>query len=126
MLKTVARDYILDFANDPMRKYWTLYDISSSIVAAFVQYLANNPNSVLSKQGHEIATLASSIANYAIKGISSTFEGSKMSEDGNERILLLADIVGILYPILAFKGEAIDDGWRDVYKRVLVYSALFR
>jgi hypothetical protein len=116
----VTKYYILDFADDPMRKYWTLYDISWRIVAAYVQCLADNPD----ETGDDIAALASSIANDAIEKISRTFDSSKMKKDDNERTLLLADITGILYPLLAFRKEVIDDEWRNVYKHILVNSAL--
>lgn len=119
LLREVARHCIRDFANDTTRKYWTLYDISWSIVAAFVQCLANGP----SRMGHDIATLASSIANYAIEEINE-FDSSHMNNNGTKETLLLADIVGILYPIC--KGEMIKNRWRDVYNHILVYCVLFR
>lgn len=116
----MTKDYIENFADDPLKKYWTLYDISWRIVAAFVQFLANNPD----ETGDDIAILASWMANYTIEAINRTFDRSEMKKDGNERTLLLADVVGILYPILAFRRKVVDEGWRDVYKYILVYHAL--
>lgn len=118
LLREVARPCIQDFANDTTRKYWTLYDISWSIVAAFVQCLANGPSRI----SHDMTALASSIANYAIEEIIG-FGSSQMNNNGTKEILLLADIVGILY--LICKGEMIDNRWRDVYNHKLVFCALF-
>ena len=118
LLREVARHCMRDFANDTTRKYWTLYDISWSIVAAFVQCLANGPSRI----GHDIATFASSIANYAIEEING-FDSFEMNNNGIKETLLLADIVGILY--LICKGEMIDSRWRDVYNHILVYCVLF-
>ena len=105
-----------------MRKYWTLYDISWSIVAAFFQCLANNQD----ETGHDIATVAASIADYAIEEINRTFDSSKMNKDCNERTLLLVDIIGILHLIPVYRGKVIDDRCRDIYKCILVHSVLLR
>lgn len=116
----MARDCVLNFADDSMRRYWTLYDISWSIVAACIQCLANNPN----RTDDGITTLASSIVKYTIEKIKNLLENSTTTTVDINRTLLLADIVGILHPILVLKGEVVDDAWRCVYTNVLVRSAL--
>lgn len=117
----MARDCTLNFADDLMRSYWILYDISWAIVAAFIQCLANNPHGT----DDGITTLASLIVKQAIEKIKNLSENSETNQADNAGKLLLADIVGILYPILAFKGEVVNDAWRHVHANFSVCSALW-
>lgn len=81
-----------------------MYDISWSIVAAFTQCLANQENIDHS----QFIALALSIENQAM---------NNESQDDYHRIFLLANIVRILDPVLAFQGGMEEEGRNRVMNK---------
>lgn len=67
--------------------------------------------------------MASSIVKQAIEEIKNLSKKTKTNQAIKDQTILLADIVGILHPVLARKGEVIDDAWRSVYANISVCSA---
>ncbi|KAI9776812.1 MAG: hypothetical protein M1839_009363 [Geoglossum umbratile] len=108
LLLRISNRYIDGFFNDPHGKYWDLYDISWSIVAAFLQCQAVKAN----ENAQEFFILATEIAN----GVMS--EARKEPEDA-ETCALLLDIVELLHPVLVTKVGQSEGTWRTSYDRIL-------
>jgi hypothetical protein len=109
-LTEVARGCTTDFISDPTGKYWTLYDISWSIVAAFIQCHATGEN----VEEYNFGTLATDIANLAMQ------EARKMLHYTKEWVPLLVDIIEVLSPILAANVGGDRPPWKDAYEIILV------
>ncbi|KAH0536833.1 hypothetical protein FGG08_006331 [Glutinoglossum americanum] len=115
-LLRVATECAADFLNDTSFKYWTLYDISCSVVAAYIQHRAAAEDAVsedaifddhtsedaaggddASETAKLLGTLAAKIADNAIAEALRVYG---MSGGGERSAVLLMDIIEVLNPIL--------------------------
>ncbi|KAH0556772.1 hypothetical protein GP486_005440 [Trichoglossum hirsutum] len=107
-LLNMANEYINNFFSDPHSKYWALYDISWSIVAAFIKSRAVKADANV----QEYFSLATEIAD----GIMA--EACKGPEDA-ETCALLLDIVESLHPILVAGTGQREGTWQASYEKIL-------
>ena len=103
-----AKNYIKGFFDDPHSKYWALYDISWSIVAAFIQCQAVKAN----VKAQNFVALASDIASDVMA------EACDGPKDADTCALLL-DVVEVLRPVLVADGDG-EGVWQASYNRILV------
>ncbi|KAI9767684.1 MAG: hypothetical protein M1840_005556 [Geoglossum simile] len=108
LLLHISNKYIDNFFSDPHSKFWDLYDISWSIVAAFLQCQAVRAEG----SALEFFILATEIANGVM------VEARKEPEDA-ETCALLLDIVELFHPVLVAGGGQREGTWQTPYDRIL-------
>ncbi|KAI9770164.1 MAG: hypothetical protein M1839_003266 [Geoglossum umbratile] len=117
-LMTVVAECTTDFHSDYTYKYWVLYDISCSVVTAYIQHreIALSGAEELLDENAEIllgnlaAKIAESVITEAVKVYKSPGTGERCT-------VLLMDIVEVLNPILK---EQRHDACKSVYENILL------
>jgi hypothetical protein len=96
-LKKVIIECTTDILSDSAYKYWTLYDISCSVITTYIQYreIATSVDAEsLDENAESLGLLAAKIAD------SATTEALKVYKISRRCTVMLMDIVEVLNPIL--------------------------
>jgi hypothetical protein len=117
----VAEECTTNFVNDPINKYWTLYDISSSIIAAYIQFKAVEKKKT-DMTAQYFGGLATKIADFVMEQASAV---SRLSGDFENCLVLLTDIIEVLSPILADHIGGDRPSWQTKYESMVVCTAEF-
>ncbi|KAH0565447.1 hypothetical protein GP486_001164 [Trichoglossum hirsutum] len=129
-LMNVVNECTTDFFHDSHYKYWTLYDISCSVVAAYTQHRSTADDAAsedalsdefpsedmtsmdnANEAGRLLGLLAAKIADSVI----AEARRVRMSRGGDQCVVLLMDIVEVLNPVLAIhSGQSHQAGYEEL------------
>ncbi|KAI9853561.1 MAG: hypothetical protein M1813_002067 [Trichoglossum hirsutum] len=128
----VVTECTTSFNSDPTNKYWTLYDISWSVVASYVQFWAmagkhvDKPPAYPASAAVDIEKIAMDIAEPAMgeafrlaKPTMDEASRLELSEDVKKPLALLLDIVEVLSPILLNPEDGGGSTWKASYEKIL-------
>ena len=124
----MTRECTTEFPTDYIYKYWTLYDISCSIVAAYIQYRALIAQPATSEDEEYpdenteelLGTLSAKIAHLVV---AEALRLHRMHGVNEGYTVLLMDIIEVLHPVLA---DHPDQQCREGYETILVMRNHFR
>ena len=111
----VVKECTTFFDSAPSVKYWTLYDISWSVVASYIQFWAIKKDVV--KAPPYFASVAMRIAAPAMDEARRLL---KLPEDVRKCAVLLLDIAAVLSPILLDLEGGAKSAWEEKYETILV------
>jgi hypothetical protein len=111
----VVNECTVDFTNDSAYKYWTLYDISCSVVAAYIQHRAAaedvseealfeglvSEDTASGEDSSEAARLLGILADKIAGNVIKEALRVRAFPGGERLVVLLVDIIEVLNPILA-------------------------
>jgi hypothetical protein len=111
----VVKECTIDFDSASSDKYWTLYDISWSVVASYIQFWAIKKDMVMAPP--YFALVAMDIAVHAMDEARRVL---RLSEDVRKCAVLLLDIAAVLSPILLDLKSGVKPDWKANYEKILV------